>query len=77
METLLTRPDGCNLFYTIDDFTDPWREPETVLFVHGLAESTVSMSSRDISAIDCASATLASLRKALDMRRKDIRRFPA
>src|SRR6185295_3483009 len=40
MENILTRPDGCQLFYTIDDFTDPWREPATVLFIHGLAEST-------------------------------------
>lgn len=40
MDAYLERPDGCKLFYTIDDFTDPWREPEAVLFVHGLAEST-------------------------------------
>ncbi len=40
VQAFLTRPDGCNLFYTMDDFTDPWREPETALFVHGLAEST-------------------------------------
>ncbi len=39
MEATLTRPDGCKLFYTIDDYTDPWRAAETVLFVHGLAES--------------------------------------
>lgn len=39
METFLARPDGCNLFYTIDDYTDPWRSAPTVLFVHGLAES--------------------------------------
>ena len=39
MEYTLTRPDGCKLFYTVDDFTDPWRPAETVLFVHGLAES--------------------------------------
>jgi len=35
----LKRPDGCEIFYTIDDCTDPWRKPETVLMVHGLAES--------------------------------------
>ena len=40
MQTLLRRPDGCELFYRIDDFTDPWREPATALFIHGLAEST-------------------------------------
>lgn len=39
MEYTLTRPDGCKLFYTVDDCTDPWRKPETLLFVHGLAES--------------------------------------
>lgn len=35
----LTRPDGARLHYTLDDYTDPWSKPETVLFVHGLAES--------------------------------------
>ena len=39
MEHTLERPDGCRIFYTIDDYTDPWRKAETVLFVHGLAES--------------------------------------
>ncbi len=39
MEYTLERPDGCKIFYTIDDYTDPWRKAETVLFVHGLAES--------------------------------------
>lgn len=39
MEHTLKRPDGCKLFYTVDDFTDPWRKSDTVLFVHGLAES--------------------------------------
>ena len=39
MEHCLDRPDGCKQFYTNDDFTDPWREPPTVLFVNGLAES--------------------------------------
>ena len=40
MEAFLQRPDGCRLFYVIDDFTDAWRPAPTVLFVHGLAEST-------------------------------------
>lgn len=31
---------GLKLHYSIDDYTDPWRTPETVLMVHGLAEST-------------------------------------
>ena len=39
MEATLDRPGGCKLFYTIDDYTDPWLEPPAVLFVHGLAES--------------------------------------
>ena len=25
--------------YEVDDFTDPWRQPETVLMLHGNAES--------------------------------------
>lgn len=40
MEAVLKRPDGCELFYIVDDFTDPWRPAQTVLLVHGLAEST-------------------------------------
>lgn len=36
---VLTRSDGAQLHYAIDDFTDAWANPETVLFVHGLAES--------------------------------------
>ncbi|MGA0023439.1 MAG: alpha/beta fold hydrolase [Burkholderiales bacterium] len=39
MDHTLKRPDGCDIFYTVDDCTDPWRKPETMLFVHGLAES--------------------------------------
>ncbi|MGZ8228324.1 MAG: alpha/beta fold hydrolase, partial [Burkholderiales bacterium] len=27
------------MHYEIDDFTDPWREPETILMLHGNAES--------------------------------------
>ncbi len=30
------------LAFTLDDFTDPWREAETVLMLHGLAESRES-----------------------------------
>jgi 3-oxoadipate enol-lactonase len=31
---------GAQLFYRLDDFTDPWRKPDgTVLFIHGFAES--------------------------------------
>ena len=39
MEAYLDRHDGCKLYYRVDDFTDPWAESPTVLFVHGLAES--------------------------------------
>ena len=28
-----------NMHYEVDDFTDPWRRPETVLLLHGNAES--------------------------------------
>lgn len=30
----------CRLFYTIDDYTDPWSRAENVLFVHGFTENT-------------------------------------
>lgn len=30
---------GAKLHYVIDDYTDPWRSPETVLLLHGAAES--------------------------------------
>jgi 3-oxoadipate enol-lactonase len=30
----------CSLYYVIDDHTDPWTQPETVLFVHGFTENT-------------------------------------
>ena len=31
---------GVKLHYVIDEFADPWRQPQTLLMVHGLAEST-------------------------------------
>ena len=34
----LDLPD-CKLYYTIDDHTDPWTKPQTVLFVHGFTEN--------------------------------------
>ena len=34
----LALPD-CRLYYTIDDHTDPWTTPDTVLFVHGFTET--------------------------------------
>jgi 3-oxoadipate enol-lactonase len=41
MPYLELSPD-LKLFYEIDDFTDPWTRPETVLFVHGFAENTAA-----------------------------------
>ncbi len=38
MPTLTVTP-AAEINYVIDDFTDPWTQPETVLLVHGLAES--------------------------------------
>ncbi len=38
MPTHRVSPD-CELHYVVDDYTDPWREPETVLMLHGNAES--------------------------------------
>lgn len=31
-------PD-CTLHYVVDDYSDPWREPQTILMMHGNAES--------------------------------------
>src|SRR6267142_1021315 len=31
--------DGAELFYTIDDYTDPWTQPETVVLHHGMAKN--------------------------------------
>jgi len=31
--------DGAELFYKVDDFTDPWTTPETVVLHHGMAKS--------------------------------------
>ncbi len=33
------KPD-LDMHYVIDDFTDPWRKPETILLLHGNAESS-------------------------------------
>lgn len=32
-------PTGAQLFYTMDDFTDPWRASEAVMLLHGNSES--------------------------------------
>ncbi len=31
--------DGIELFYKVDDFTDPWTTPETVVLHHGMAKN--------------------------------------
>jgi 3-oxoadipate enol-lactonase len=36
---LLSLAPATDLFYQVDDFTDPWREPETILLCHGNNES--------------------------------------
>ena len=38
MPTLRIPPD-LYLHYVVDDFTDPWSKPSTVLMLHGNAES--------------------------------------
>ncbi|MGH7046998.1 MAG: alpha/beta fold hydrolase [Stellaceae bacterium] len=38
MPTFRTSPD-LDMHYEVDDFTDPWRRPETLLLLHGNAES--------------------------------------
>lgn len=41
MPTLHVPPD-LDLHYRVSDFTDPWREPGTILMLHGNAESSAS-----------------------------------
>ena len=31
---------GITLAYAVDDFTDPWRTPETIVLLHGIAETS-------------------------------------
>ena len=38
MPTFRPTPD-LDMHYEVDDFTDPWRTPKTVLMLHGNAES--------------------------------------
>ena len=38
MPSFQTSP-GVELYYEVDDFTDPWTKPETILMLHGNAES--------------------------------------
>jgi pimeloyl-ACP methyl ester carboxylesterase len=41
MPTLHLPPD-LDLHYVVDDYTDPWRHPQTILMLHGNAESSAS-----------------------------------
>ena len=41
MAKLKVSPDA-EIFYTVDDFTDPWTQPETILLLHGNAESSAA-----------------------------------
>jgi len=41
MPTLHVPPD-LDLHYEVDDYTDPWRQPRTILMLHGNAESSAS-----------------------------------
>ena len=38
--TFLDVEQDSKLFYTVDDSTDPWKTPETIIFIHGFTEST-------------------------------------
>jgi pimeloyl-ACP methyl ester carboxylesterase len=33
-------PDGAKIFYRVDDFTDPWSEPETIIMMHGYCRNS-------------------------------------
>src|SRR5204862_5879709 len=41
MPSLNISPD-LNLHYLVDDFTDPWTKPETILLLHGNSESSAA-----------------------------------
>ena len=35
-------PPNLDLHYVVDDYTDPWRQPATILLLHGNAESSAA-----------------------------------
>ena len=35
-------PPNLDLYYLVDDYTDPWCTPETILLLHGNAESSAA-----------------------------------
>ena len=53
----LDLPD-CKLFYKLDDHTDPWTKPETVLFVHGFTENTEAWHAWVFSVKPCTNSTV-------------------
>ena len=36
---MATLPDGASIAYDVHDFTDPWRQPETIILVHGFTKN--------------------------------------
>ncbi|MGZ8263884.1 MAG: alpha/beta fold hydrolase [Burkholderiales bacterium] len=42
MKAFLDIPPDLRLCYRVDDFTDPWTKPETILLLHGNAESSIA-----------------------------------
>src|SRR6185437_5356606 len=40
--SILRLPPDLDLYYQVDDFSEPWHEPRTILMLHGNAESSVS-----------------------------------
>ena len=41
-EATVMLPGGLAMHYRVDDFTDPWTEPRTVVLLHGVAESSIA-----------------------------------
>lgn len=39
--TLAKLEDNLEMYYTIDDFCDPWKTPETIVLHHGIAKSSL------------------------------------
>jgi len=40
---MLQLSPGVDMFYRVDDYTDPWRKPETILLCHGNNESHLAL----------------------------------
>ena len=50
-------PGGVTLAYDVFDFTDPWRKPEPLVFVHGFSKNRKS----GMSGFHISRATIASI----------------